>query len=68
MKTAQLRTLIRWIHLLGATAIGTYVYSPWRDVALFTGLMQLLIIPSLSLTGLWLWKGHLLRQKKVTRA
>ena len=68
MKTAQLRTLIRWIHLLGAAAIGTYVYSPRHDVALFTLLLQLLIVPSLSLTGLWLWKDHLLRQKKVIRS
>lgn len=67
MKTAQLRGLIRWIHLLGAAAIGTYVYAPWRDVAWFTLLMQVLVIPSLSLTGLWLWKGHLLRRKQITR-
>lgn len=68
MKTAQLRTLTRWIHLIGAAAIGTYVYAPWHNVAWFTLLMQLLIIPSLTLTGLLLWKGHLLRRKTVTRS
>ncbi|RRB13841.1 hypothetical protein [Larkinella knui] len=68
MKTAQLRTLTRWIHLLGAAAIGIYVYAPWHTIRWFTLLMQILVIPALSLTGLWLWKGHLLRRKKDTRS
>ncbi len=68
MKTAQIRILTRWIHLLGAAAIGTYVYAPWRDIVWFTLLMQLLVIPGLSLTGLWLWKGHLLRRKTTARS
>lgn len=68
MKNAQLRTLTRWIHLIGAAAIGTYVYAPWHNMAWFTLLMQLVIIPSLTLTGLWLWKGHLLRRKTAGRS
>lgn len=68
MKTAQLRALTRWIHLLGAAAIGTYVYAPWHDLVWFTLLMQIIVIPGLSLTGLWLWKGHLLRRKKSTHS
>lgn len=68
MNTAQLRGLLRWIHLVGAATIGTYVYAPWRELAWFTLGMQLVIIPSLSLTGLWLWKGHLLRRKKISRS
>lgn len=67
MKTAQLRTLMRWIHLFGAAAIGTYVYAPWRDAAWFTLLMQLLVVPILTLTGAWMWKGHRLRQRVVNR-
>ncbi|GAB4031809.1 hypothetical protein [Spirosoma jeollabukense] len=66
MKTSQLRKLTRWIHLLSAAAIGTYVYAPWHNLAWFTLLMQIVVIPSLSLTGLWLWKGHLLRRKTAT--
>ncbi|ADB38133.1 hypothetical protein [Spirosoma linguale] len=68
MKTLQLRKLVRWIHLLGAAAIGTYVYAPWHTLTWFTLLMQIMVIPSLSLTGLWLWKGHLLRRKTAARS
>jgi hypothetical protein len=62
MKPSTLRTLLRWVHLLGAAAIGTYVYAPWRDVAALTLLLQLVVLPSLTLSGLWMWKGHLLRR------
>jgi len=68
MKTPQLRKLTRWIHLLGTAAIGTYVYAPWHHLAWFTLLMQIVVVPSLSLTGLWLWKGHLLRRKTAARS
>lgn len=67
MKTAQQRSLMRWIHLLGAAAIGTYVYAPWRETGWFTLFMQLVILPSLTLTGLWMWKGHLLRKIEGSR-
>ena len=52
------RNLIRTIHLVGAASIGTYVYSPWSDVAWFALFNQALVIPVLSLTGLWMWKGQ----------
>lgn len=67
MKAAQQRSLMRWIHLIGAAAIGTYVYAPWRDMLWFTLLMQIIILPSLTLTGLWMWQGHRLRKKDAGR-
>jgi len=56
------RKIIRIVHLLGAAAIGTYVYSPYNNLEWFTWLMQLLIIPMLTLTGLWLWKPKWFRK------
>ncbi|GAB3641583.1 hypothetical protein [Spirosoma arcticum] len=67
MKAAQQRSLMRWIHLIGAAAIGLYVYAPWRDAFWFTLLMQAIILPSLTLTGLWMWLGHTLRKKAPGR-
>ena len=58
------RDLIRILHLVGAAAIGTYVYSPLKDLAWFALLMQALVIPGLSLTGLWLWKPKWFRAAK----
>ncbi len=63
MKTIQQRRLMRVIHLIGAAAIGTYIYAPWREIGWFTLLMQCLVLPSLTLTGLWMWKGHKIRKK-----
>ena len=58
---------MRWIHLLGAVTIGIYVYSPWQTIGWFTLLMQLIILPGLTLTGLWMWKGHLFRKRGISR-
>ena len=52
----KMRNILRWVHLLGAGAIGTYIYSPWSQSEGFTLLMQAGIIPVLTLTGLWMWK------------
>jgi hypothetical protein len=56
---------MRWIHLFGSVAIGTFVYSPWHNEPKFILSMQILVIPTLTLTGLWMWQGH--RLKKIFR-
>jgi hypothetical protein len=58
----QERNLMRWIHLFGSVAIGTFVYSPWRNEPMFVLSMQILAIPTLTLTGLWMWQGHRLKK------
>ncbi len=56
------RQLTRIIHLIGSALIGTYVYSPWKDLVWFTLITQVIVIPLLALSGLWLWQGHRLRR------
>jgi len=58
------RDTIRIIHLIGAAAIGTFVYSPFNQLGWIILLMQIVIIPSLTLTGLWLWKPKWFRKKR----
>lgn len=58
----QERNLMRWIHLLGSVAIGTFVYSPWRNEPGFVLSMRVLVIPLLTLTGLWMWQGSRLKK------
>jgi hypothetical protein len=62
MKTPRQRKLVRLIHLIGAGAMGTYVYAPFRHVELFTLLMQAVVLPVLTLSGLWLWLGPSIRR------
>ena len=56
------RTVMRWIHLVSSVAIGTFVYSPWRDNLVFVSGMQLFILPVLTLSGIWMWKGNQLQR------
>lgn len=60
------RNLMRSIHLVSSAAIGTFVYSPWRNEPLFLLSMRVFIIPVLTLTGIWMWQGH--RLKKLIRS
>lgn len=58
----QERNLMRWMHLIGAAVIYTFVYSPWGNEPAFLLSMRILIIPILTLTGLWMWQGHRLKK------
>ena len=51
-----LRRLTRVIHLVGAGAIGTYVYAAWYADPTFRLTIQICVIPILTLTGLTLWQ------------
>jgi len=62
MKVAQQRNLFRWLHIIAGSIIATYIYSPWAEISLFQILTKFVVIPLLILTGMWLWKGHLLRR------
>lgn len=59
------RNVMRLIHLLGAGAIGTYIYAPVENLEWVRLAMQLGVIPILSLSGMWLWKPQWFRFRKV---
>lgn len=61
MKISTERAVIRSIHLIGAALIGTYIYSPWSNLAWFTLLNQVVVIPLLAISGIWMWKGQKIR-------
>lgn len=52
------RSTHRRLHLLVASALGTFVYSPLRTVPEAVLLVQLVVFPLLVASGLWLWQGH----------
>lgn len=62
MSNATQRTLCRWIHIvLGIPVIG-YVYSPFAELPNYAPVVRYVAIPGILLTGLWMWKGHLVRK------
>ncbi len=65
MSSANERKVMRWIHLVLSIPIIGYIYGPVaeRPEAVFA--VRFFFFPIVILTGLWMWKGHLV--KKVLR-
>jgi thiosulfate reductase cytochrome b subunit len=59
---ATQRTIFRWIHLVLAIPIIGYVYSLFEELPNYAPVVRFIAIPMLVLTGLWMWKGHVLRR------
>jgi thiosulfate reductase cytochrome b subunit len=58
MTPATKRSILRWIHLVLAIPIAGYVYSPFDQIPDYAPLTRFVFFPILVLTGLWMWKGH----------
>ena len=56
------RSRQRITHLVLATALGVYFYSPLGEVAVVELTIQLIVFPALALSGLLLWKGNRVRR------
>ena len=54
------RMIFRLIHIVFAIPIAGYVYSPFEQLPNYAPVVRFVAIPVLVLTGLWMWKGHLL--------
>jgi hypothetical protein len=62
MKDATKRSILRSIHIIVAIPIAGYVYSPFEELPNYAPVVRFVAIPVLVLTGLWMWKGHVLRR------
>ena len=62
MKEATKRSIARWIHLLFSIPIIGYVYSPFAELPNYAPVVRFVAVPVIALTGLWMWKGHVLRR------
>ncbi|MGL4631939.1 MAG: hypothetical protein ACRCVT_12120 [Leadbetterella sp.] len=62
MKFSTSRKISRVVHLVFGLFLGTYFYSPLaQDPTLFT-IIQVGIIPIITFTGIWMWKGYLIKK------
>ena len=62
ISSATQRMIFRWIHIVFAIPIAGYVYSPFEQLPNYAPVVRFVSIPVLVLTGLWMWKGHVLRR------
>ena len=71
MTEATKRSIFRWIHIVMAVPIAGYIYSPFDKIPEYAFPTRFIFVPILVLTGLWMWKGHVVRRffsKKTTPA
>lgn len=68
MNDSTKRAIFRWIHIVFSIPIIGYVYSPFAELPNYAPVVRFVSIPVLVLTGLWMWKGHLVRRLFSKRA
>ena len=56
------RTIVRWTHLILSIPIIGYVYSPFEELPNYAPVVRYVSIPVLVVSGLWMWKGHVIRR------
>ena len=62
MTEATKRSVFRWIHIVMAIPIAGYIYSPFDKIPQYARPTRFVFVPILVLTGLWMWKGHVVRR------
>jgi uncharacterized membrane protein YkvA (DUF1232 family) len=62
MNEATKRSIVRWIHLVLAIPILGYIYSPFDKIPDYAPATRFGFVPVMVLSGLWLWKGHVVRR------
>jgi hypothetical protein len=62
ISNATQRSIFRWIHIIFSIPILGYIYSPFDKIPNYAPPTRFVFVPVMVLTGLWMWKGHLLRQ------
>lgn len=56
------RMVIRSIHLVFGIPIIGYIYSPFEQIPNYAPSVRYIFFPMLVASGLWMWKGHVLRR------
>jgi thiosulfate reductase cytochrome b subunit len=61
MNQGTVRTIFRWIHIVVAIPILGYIYSPFEKLPGYAPATRFVFLPVMVLSGLWMWKGHVVR-------
>jgi len=62
------RGIVRWIHLVLAIPIVGYIYSPFAVLPQYAPMTRYVFLPAMVLSGLWMWKGHVVKRLVTARA
>jgi hypothetical protein len=58
----MIRVIVRWVHVICAIPILGYIYSPFDALPDYAPLTRYVFFPVMLVSGLWMWKGHLVRR------
>jgi hypothetical protein len=56
------RTIFRWIHIVFSVPILGYIYSPFDKIPQYAAPTRYVFVPVMVVSGLWMWKGHVVRR------
>jgi len=56
------RSIFRWIHLVFSIPILGYIYSPFDKIPNYAPATRYVLVPIMIVSGLWMWKGHVVRR------
>ena len=62
MNQGTKRVIVRTIHIAFSIPILGYMYSPFEQIPNYAPATRFVFVPVLILSGLWMWKGHLVRR------
>jgi hypothetical protein len=62
MTEATKRSIFRWVHIICGIPILGYIYDSPSDTRNYATSVRYFFLPVLLLSGLWMWKGHIVRR------
>ena len=62
MSEAAKRSTFRWVHIVCGIPVLGYIYSPFEEIPNYAPAVRFVFAPVIVLSGLWMWKGHVLRR------
>lgn len=62
VKVSTTRSILRWIHIIFGIPIVGYIYSPFDRIPNYAPATRFVFVPVIILSGLWMWKGHVVRR------
>ena len=62
MKESTKRSIWRTLHLILVIPIFGYIYSPFDQLPSYAFPTRYIFFPAMVLSGLWMWKGHMVRR------
>ena len=67
MKEATKRSVFRWIHIVCGVPMLGYIYDSPANTASYAFSVRYVFLPVLLVSGLWMWKGHVVRRLFLKR-